>query len=41
MEAELENLQEERTKLRAEVESQRKVCSGLEQKMGTLATEVS
>lgn len=41
MESELETLQEERTKLKTEVETQRKVCSGMEQKIGTLTTEVS
>lgn len=41
MEAELETLQEERAKLKTEVEAQRKVCSGMEQQMETITTEVS
>lgn len=41
MESDLENLQEERTKLKTEIETQRKVCSGMEQQIDTLRTEVS
>lgn len=40
-ESDLENLQEERIKLKTEVETQRKVCSGMEQQMDTIRTEVS
>lgn len=41
MESELEALQEERTKVTAEMESQRKVASCTEQQMESLRTEVS
>lgn len=41
MEAELETLQGEGAQLKAEVEAQRKVCSGMEQQIETLTAEVS
>lgn len=41
METELETLQEERTKLQDETETQRRRCSGMEQQIETLTTEVS
>lgn len=41
MESELETLQEERTKLQDETETQRRRCSGMEQQIETLTTEVS
>lgn len=41
MESELEALQEERTKATAEMESQRKASSCMEQQMENLRTEVS
>lgn len=40
MESELETLQEESTKLRDEVDTQKKTCSGMEQQIETLKTEV-
>lgn len=40
MESELESLQGERNKLGAEMETQRRTCSGLEQQIETLTTEV-
>lgn len=41
MESELEALQDERTKVTGEVESQRKAASCMEQQMESLRTEVS
>lgn len=41
MESELETFQGERTKLGAELETQRRTCSGMEQQIETLMTEVS
>lgn len=41
MESELETLQEDRTRLQDETETQRKRCSGMEQQIETLKTEVS
>ena len=41
MESELETLQEEQTKLKDEVETQRRTCSGMEQQIETLMAEVS
>lgn len=41
MESELETLQEDKTRLKDEIDTQRKTCSGMEQQMETLITEVS
>lgn len=41
MESELETLQEERTRLKDEMDTQRRTCSGMEQKIEALTTEVS
>lgn len=41
MESELETLQEERTRLKDETETQKRTCSGMEQQIETLRTEVS
>lgn len=40
MEADLDSLQEESTRLKGELESQRKTCSGMEAKIETLLAEV-
>lgn len=41
MESELETLQEEKTRLKDEIDTQRRNCSGMEQQIETLTTEVS
>lgn len=41
MESELETLQEDSTTLKDEMETQRRTCSGMEQQIDTLTTEVS
>lgn len=41
MEAELETMQAERDRLKEEMETQRKTCSGLKQQVETLHVEVS
>lgn len=41
MESELETFQGERAKLKDEMETQRRTCSGMEQQIETLMTEVS
>lgn len=41
MESELETLQEEKTKLTDEMDTRSRTCSGMEQKIDALTTEVS